>query len=231
MAGAMSAFLPYGGLCRVFKKAVFFVNLLCIFILPTQLASAENKTIIAVLGDSLTAGYGLARKQAFPAQLEAALQARGLNVEVRNAGVSGDTAEDGLTRLDWAIGPDIQAVIVELGANDALRGHTPERMRKALSNILSRLRERQLPVLLAGMKAPRNMGPEYAQDYDRIFPELAKEYGIILFPFFLEGVAADASLNLADGMHPNASGVSRIVKNILPYAERLIRQAIMKSEK
>lgn len=220
--------IPYGGILNIFKLIRLIAAALVLLAASASggaWASGARPIVISVLGDSLTAGFGLARGQAFPARLEAALKAEGHAVEVRNAGVSGDTAEDGLARLDWAIGPDVQAVIVELGANDALRGQTPQRMRKALETILMRLKARRLPVLLAGMKAPRNLGPDYTRAYDRVFPELAEQYGAIFYPFFLEGVATDPALNLPDGLHPNTKGVARIVENILPHARRLMDQA------
>jgi acyl-CoA thioesterase-1 len=188
---------------------------------------AEPITILA-LGDSLTAGYGLAPSEAFPIKLEAALKAKGHDVRVVNAGVSGDTASAGRDRLDWALTDEVDAVIVELGANDALRGVDPKITRAALDDILKRLAARQLPVLLAGMKAPRNLGPEYAAAFDPIFPEFAKAYGTEFYPFFLEGVATNASLNQGDGIHPNAKGVDIIVSSMLPEVEKLISRVIQK---
>ncbi len=184
-------------------------------------ASAAQITLVA-LGDSLTAGYGLANEEVFPVRLEKALRARGHDVRVHNAGVSGDTSSGALSRLDWALPAEADAVIVELGANDALRGTDPGTTRRDLSRILEKLEERDLPVLLAGMLAPPNMGSEYAEDFNGIYPELAQRHGAILYPFFLDGVAADMSLNQGDGMHPNARGVDVIVERILPFAEQLI---------
>jgi acyl-CoA thioesterase-1 len=183
--------------------------------------SAEPVSIVA-FGDSLTAGYGLGPGESFPEQLEAALRKRGNNVTVANAGVSGDTTSDGLARLEWSIPAEADLVIVEFGGNDALRGIDPAITRAALSEILRKLTERGQAVLLAGMMAPRNLGDSYAAAFDAIFPELAAEYGVAFHPFFLEGVATDANLNLADGMHPNAAGVARIVKAILPKVETMI---------
>lgn len=189
-------------------------------------AAAEPATItIVALGDSLSAGYQLAPAEAFPARLEAALRARGHVVDVVNAGVSGDTAAGGLARVDWSVGEEADAVIVELGSNDALRGLDPALTRAALDGILARLAERGLPVLLAGMLAPPNLGPDYAAAFDRIYPELADRHGAILYPFFLDGVATKAELNLADGMHPNPAGVDVIVERILPSVEALIARA------
>jgi acyl-CoA thioesterase-1 len=187
-------------------------------------ALAAPLTIVA-LGDSLTAGYGVGPAEGFTVKLEAALRARGHDVTVVNAGVSGDTASDGLDRLDWSVGKDADAVIVELGSNDALRGIDPKITREALDAILARLRERGLPVLLAGMLAPRNLGPEYASAFEPIFPDLASKYRAILYPFFLDGVAADPALNQADGMHPSPGGVDVIVARILPAVEDLLKQA------
>jgi acyl-CoA thioesterase-1 len=187
------------------------------------MAAAQDLPVkIVALGDSLTAGYGIAANLAFPVQLERALKARGHAVEIVNAGVSGDTASGGLARLDWSVPADTDAVIVELGANDALRGVDPAVSRKALDAILKRLTERKIPVLLAGMRAPPNLGAEYASRFDPIFPALAKQYDALLYPFFLTDVAAVRTLNLPDGVHPTAEGVAVIVQGILPMAEELI---------
>ncbi len=193
--------------------------LMCLASLPVR---AETQTILA-LGDSLTAGLGLDPTQAFPAKLEAALKAKGHDVVVLNAGVSGDTAAQGAARLDWALTDDVDAVLVELGANDALRGLPPEQAKQALDGLLAALQRRKLPVLLLGMKAPPNLGPEYGAAFDAMFPELAKQYGVALYPFFLDGVAADAKLNQADGMHPNPQGVDEIVRRVLPSVEALLK--------
>jgi acyl-CoA thioesterase-1 len=184
---------------------------------------AEPLRIVA-LGDSLMAGYGLAEKEGFPAKLQAALRAKGHDVEVINAGVSGDTASGGLARLDWSVPKDAAAVILELGANDALRAVNPAETRKALDEALRRLRERKLEVLLAGMLAPPNMGADYSTAFDRIYPELAQKHGILLYPFFLDGVAAVEKLNQRDGIHPTAAGIDVIVERILPSVEKLIAQ-------
>jgi len=189
----------------------------------TQPALAEE-TVIVAFGNSLTAGFQLPPNAAFPVRLEAALREKGHDVTVQNAGVSGDTPAGGLARLDWAGGPDADAVIVELGGNDALRGLSPETTRANLEEILTKLTGRNLPVLLAGMLSPRNLGSEYAAKFDRIFPDLAASHDVLLYPFFLEGVATVRSLNLADGIHPNEQGVDVIVANILPHVERLIGQ-------
>lgn len=187
-------------------------------------AGAEARPIKLVsFGDSLSAGYQLGPTDAFPAVLEAALKARGFDVTVENAGVSGDTASAGLDRLDWSIAEGTDAVILELGANDALRGIDPKITEKALDEMLARLKTRGISVLLVGMFAPRNNGPDYTRTFDAIYPRLAAKHGVPLYPFFLDGVQGDPSLNLADGMHPNPKGVRVIVERILPSVETLVR--------
>jgi acyl-CoA thioesterase I len=195
---------------------------------PAQ-AAAQNQTPaspiqIVALGDSLTAGYGLADKDGFVPRLQAALAAKGIDATVTNAGVSGDTATDGLARLDWSVPDGTQAVIVELGANDMLRGIKPEVTRDALDKIVQRLTARHITVMLCGMRAAPNLGREYAADFERIYPELAAKYGALLYPFFLDGVAGDLKLTQSDGMHPNAAGVDIIVSHILPDILRLVDQ-------
>jgi len=187
--------------------------------------AAERVVNIVAFGDSLTAGYGLAANEAFPAQLQRALVAKGLAVNVVNAGVSGDTTAGGLARLDWSVPDGTDAVILELGANDALRGFDPAVTRKALDTMLRRLQERKIPVLLCGMVAPPNMGAEYGRAFNGIYPDLAAQTGAILYPFFLTGVAADPKLNQRDGLHPTAAGVAVIVNRILPQVEELIARA------
>jgi acyl-CoA thioesterase-1 len=196
--------------------------MLCALVSP-GITTAEPLRIVA-LGDSLMAGYGLAEKEGFPAKLQGALRAKGHDVEVINAGVSGDTASGGLARLDWSVPKDAAAVILELGANDALRAVNPAETRKALDEALRRLGERKLEVLLAGMLAPPNMGAEYSTAFDRIYPELAQKHGVLLYPFFLDGVAAVEKLNQRDGIHPTAAGIDVIVERILPSVEKLIAQ-------
>lgn len=178
---------------------------------------------LVVLGDSLSAGLGLPATAAFPAQLEKALQNKGLNVAIGNAGVSGDTASGGLDRLDWSVPAGTRGVILELGANDALRGLDPKVTRTALDNILKRLKARGIAVLLCGMVAPPNYGAEYAAQFNAIFPDLAKAYDVPLYPFFLDGVAANTKLNQADGIHPTAAGIGVIVTNIMPTVESFVR--------
>jgi acyl-CoA thioesterase I len=190
----------------------------------SEAAEAGSVKLVA-LGDSLTAGLGLPASDSFPAKLEAALKARGHDVTVVNAGVSGDTASDGLARLDWSVGDDANAVIVELGANDALRGIDPATTRAALDKLLQRLAERHLPVLLAGMLAPRNFGADYARSFDAIYADLARKYGAELYPFFLDGLVSRSDLVQADGLHPNAAGVDLIVGRIVPVVETLLVRA------
>jgi acyl-CoA thioesterase-1 len=190
-------------------------------VLAQQPAGAQAMKLVA-FGDSLTAGYGVAAQDAFPVKLQQALAAKGIAAEIVNAGVSGDTASGGLSRLDWSLPDDAKGVILELGANDALRGIDPAVTRKALDQILARLKEKNIPVLLCGMRAPPNLGPEYAAKFDPIYAELAAQYGVIFYPFFLEGVAAERGLNQGDGIHPTAAGVDVIVRAILPKVEELI---------
>jgi acyl-CoA thioesterase-1 len=187
---------------------------------PAQ--AADSPARIVVLGDSLSAGLGLPAAAAFPARLEKALKDKGLNVTIDNAGVSGDTASGGLDRLDWSVPVGTQGVILELGANDALRGIDPKLTRAALEEILKRLKARDVAVLLCGMVAPPNYGAEYAAQFNAIFPDLAKTYKVPLYPFFLDNVAANTKLNQADGMHPTAAGVAIIVEHILPAVEAFL---------
>jgi acyl-CoA thioesterase I len=185
-------------------------------------AAVSAPVKLVVLGDSLSAGYGLSASDAFPAKLQKALKARGINVDMTNAGVSGDTSSGGRDRLDWSVPEGTEAVIVELGANDALRGTDPSVTRAALSDIVTRLKARGIAILLCGMVAPPNYGREFAARFNSIYPELAKSASVPLYPFFLEGVAADARLNQADGMHPTAEGIDVIVKNILPTVQAFL---------
>jgi acyl-CoA thioesterase I len=177
---------------------------------------------MVVLGDSLSAGLGLSASDAFPAKLEKSLKDKGINVEMTNAGVSGDTSSSGLERLGWSVPEGTQAVIVELGANDALRGLDPAVTRTALSDILTRLKARNIAVMLCGMMAPPNYGRDYAARFNSIYPDLAKSFGVPLYPFFLDGVAADAKLNQADGIHPTPQGVDIIVRNMMPTVEAFL---------
>ena len=194
-------------------------------------AAKDSRPIkLAVLGDSLTAGYGLPASAAFPVRLQKALQNKGIIINIINAGVSGDTITGGRDRLDWSIPPDTDAVIVELGANDALRGVDPKISRAALEDILKKLKSRNIAVMLCGMYAPPNYGPDYAAQFNSIYPELAKAYNVPLYPFFLDGVAADRKLNLADGIHPTAAGVDIIVGRILPAVEAFLQSRVRQAQ-
>lgn len=190
--------------------------------LGTAMADDTKPVTLVALGDSLTAGYMLPRADGFAAKLEKALRAEGRAVTVIDAGVSGDTTDMGLARLDWSVPAEAQAVIVELGANDALRGLPPAGARKNLDEIVGKLTARGQKVLIAGMVAPRNLGPAYGAAFDPLFADIAKKYGALHYPFFLDGVAMDPSLTLPDGLHPNAKGVDRIVAGILPKVRELL---------
>jgi acyl-CoA thioesterase I len=210
-------------------RRILAVAMACMLALWTGAVAAADKPLtIVALGDSLTAGFGLAASDAFPAKLQQALAAKGIAVTISNAGVSGDTMSGGLARLDWSVPPDTDAVILELGANDALRGLDPAVTRRALDRILGAFAKRNIPVLLCGMLAPRNLGADYARAFDPMFPELAKTYDAVLYPFFLDGVAADPKLNQRDGLHPTAAGVDVIVAKILPKVEELIARVRVK---
>jgi acyl-CoA thioesterase I len=194
-----------------------------LLVAAAPVAQAEPRApVIVALGDSLTAGLGLPQSEAFPAQLQAALKARGHDMTVIDAGVSGDTAAAAAQRLDWALPDNADAVIVELGGNDALQGIPPEGTKAALEKIIVSVQARGLPILLAGQEAPRNMGKDYVEAFSAIFRDLAQRYDVIFYPFFLEGVALNDALMQPDGLHPNAKGVARIVENILPKVEELL---------
>lgn len=212
------AFGSLSGAWRAGRLLAGFV--LGLAMLPVA-ADARTFRLVA-FGDSLSAGYQLAQKDAFPEVLAAALKARGHNVVIENASVSGDTASGGLERLDWGVAEDTDLVILELGANDALRGIDPRITEQALDEIITKLRSRNIQVLLAGMLAPRNNGPDYVATFDAIYPRLAARHGIPLYPFFLDGVQGRADLNLADGIHPNPAGVRVIVERILPLVEQTL---------
>jgi len=186
-------------------------------------AARETKPVkMVVLGDSLSAGLGLSAPAAFPARLQKALQSKGIAVDMINAGVSGDTSSGGRDRLDWSVPEGTQAVILELGANDALRGIDPKVTRSALTDILTRLKARGISVLLCGMLAPPNYGADYSARFNAIYPDIARQFGVPLYPFFLEGAATEARLNQPDGLHPTAEGIDVIVKNILPTVEAFL---------
>jgi len=214
---------------RRFLTIVVSALLATMLVLPVLPAAAQAPAVegtrpikVVVLGDSLTAGLGLPASAAFPARLEKALRAKGIETKMGNAGVSGDTTSGGRDRLDWSVPQGTDAVILELGANDALRGIDPDITRAALTEILTRLKARGIPVLLCGMLAPPNYGADYAVRFNAIYPDLAKAFQVPLYPFFLEGVASDAKLNQADGLHPTAEGVDAIVRNILPAVEAFL---------
>jgi len=198
---------------------VMFLALL-LAVVP-RAAWAEPFRIVG-FGDSLMAGFGLQPGEAFPDRLAVALKARGHDVEIQNAGVSGDTTSGGLSRLDWSVPDGTQLVILELGANDMLRGVDPAVTEANLDKMLSQLKQRGVPVLLAGMRAAPNLGPDFQKRFDGIYPRLAQKYGIELYPFFLDGVAADRSLLLDDGTHPNREGIDRMVERALPLVEKML---------
>ena len=202
------------GLFKLITLALLAAMALC---LPAEAAPLR----ILALGSSLTQGYGLPPGTEFPAVLQARLRKAGIDATVINAGVSGDTSAGGLARLDWSLADHPDAAIVELGSNDALRGLPPSETKKNLSAILTKLKAAHIPVLLCGMKAPRNLGPDYARQFDPIYPALAKKYHVLLYPFFLDGVVVNPKLNQADGIHPNPKGVRIIVARMLPYVKKL----------
>jgi len=212
------------------KRAALMVMLAASLLLaPLHRIEAEPRNaLIVAFGDSLTAGLGLKQNEAFPAQLEAALKARGTEVTVVNAGVSGDTAAAALARLDWALPDGAGAMIIELGGNDALQGIPPEGTKAALEKIIEKVQAKGLPILLAGQEAPRNMGKDYVDEFRALYADLASRYGVIFYPFFLEGVALNDSLMQADGIHPNAKGVAVIVEGILPKVDELLAQVAAK---
>ena len=206
--------------CRRINRWALGLALLCGLVGATSVQAA-SRTLL-VLGDSLGAGYGLPAAQGFTARLEAALRRRGHDIKVMNGSISGDTTAGGRARLGWALSSKPDYAIVELGGNDGLRGLDPAETRANLRAILARLREKKVPVLLAGMMAPRNLGPEYERAFNSAYPELARQYGAVLYPFFLDGVALDPKLNQPDLIHPNAKGVSVIVERIVPFVEKLV---------
>jgi acyl-CoA thioesterase-1 len=205
------------------RRTLLFMHML---VLMAALLSAgpvfAQPVKMVVLGDSLSAGLGLSGPAAFPARLQKALKDNGIEVDMINAGVSGDTSSGGRDRLDWSIPAGTEAVIVELGANDAMRGTDPAVTRAALSDIVSRLKARKIAVMLCGMLAPPNYGQDYAAKFNTIYPDLAKKFDVPLYPFFLDGVAADPKLNQADGIHPTAEGVDIIVTKMLPTVQAFL---------
>ena len=211
--------MPDGYVTRLVKA----VGLLLTLFFAANPAWAGEKVIMA-FGDSLTAGYGLSEADGYVARLQAALRARGQSVLVKNGSVSGDTTAGGRARLAWTLSGPVDLVILELGANDGLRGVDPGETRRNLDAILTAIRKRKIPVLLAGMLAPPNLGLDYAKDYNNLYPDLAKKHGVALYPFFLDGVAAQAALNQPDGLHPNAAGVQVIVDAMTPHVLELLNK-------
>jgi len=205
---------------RSIKRIAGRIFLALLFIVPVMAHGDQPR--LMVLGDSLVAGYGLPPGQSLPDQLQRDLAATGVSVTVINAGVSGDTTAGGLARLDWSLADNPDAVIIVLGGNDMLRGLPPEGTAANLEAIISRLRDRNIEVLLAGMLAPRNLGPAYIEAFDAIYPTLARRHDIEFYPFFLDGVALDPALNLDDGLHPNRQGIIEISHRMLPSVERLL---------
>ncbi|MPZ39625.1 MAG: arylesterase [Rhizobiales bacterium] len=219
----------YGSFKRPVQGLLAIVAICAVFVPAQSPAQAqeqaqERPVQIVALGDSLTTGLGLPAHKAFPVRLQAALKAKRIAAEIADAGVSGDTAANGLARLDWAVPDTTDGVIVALGGNDMLRGIDPTVTQKALDRILRRLGERRIPVLLAGMRAAPNLGADFGKRFEAIYPELAAKHGALLYPFLLDGVAAVAKLNQRDGIHPSAAGVDRMVAGILPKVEELVRR-------
>ena len=215
-------FRSYGARRMAFKHSV--VAALAFFLAvcgAISSARAETFTIVG-FGDSLMAGYSLGPGQGFTDRLQAALKAKGHDVKVANAGVSGDTTSGGLARLDWSVPDGTRLVILELGANDMLRGVSPDIPEKNLDTMLAALKQRNIPVLLAGMRAAPNLGADYQKTFDAIYPNLAAKYDVPLYPFFLNGVAGHPDLQLEDGLHPNPKGVDVMVEGILPIVEKAI---------
>lgn len=223
LTGSPSSQRSYGKRTRhVQRLAGAIVAALALLACCGAAPSAERTIRIVAFGDSLTAGLGLPASEAFPAQLERALKAKGAAVEVTNAGVSGDTTTGGLARLDWSVPDGTDAVILELGANDMLRGIDPKIPRQALTEMVQRLKARGIEVLLCGMRAAPNLGPDYVRTFDSIYPQLAAADGVLLYPFFLDGIAADPKLNQPDGLHPTGAGVAVIVQRIMPTVEDML---------
>lgn len=211
---------------RIFFASTAFLTVFALSAISAVSSASEVLKLLA-FGDSLTAGYGLAQDEGFTSQLEAALRKEGYEVQVINAGVSGDTSAGGAARIDWALTDEPGVIIVELGANDGLRGVEPSSTRENLTTILDKSLASGATVILAGMLAPPNLGREFGEEFNAIFPELAAERPEVLFyPFFLDGVAADPALNLADGIHPNAKGIAIIVERMLPVVQEAMKRSI-----
>jgi acyl-CoA thioesterase-1 len=227
--------LTFSKIIAMRPAAPFYAVLLFLLALPGRpsvaAARTGDKVVIAILGDSLTAGYGLAVTDAFPARLEAALRRSGIAATVIDSGVSGDTTAGGRARLDWLLQESPDLLLIELGANDALRALDPAQAEANLDAILATARKHGIPVLLTGMHAPRNLGSDYVRRFEAIYPRLAKKYAVELYPFFLEGVAGVAELNQGDGLHPNARGVQEIVRRMLPQVRRLAEDILAGGKK
>lgn len=223
-AGLCSYPRSYGNVYHRVQRFLGRAALVAVYVgaAATVSIAQERPIRIVAFGDSLTAGYQLPGSAAFPARLEQTLKAKGLSVSIANAGVSGDTSSGGLSRVAWSVPPDTDAVILELGANDMLRGVDPKVTRSALDSIIRTLKSRGIEVLLAGMRAAPNLGPDYQRRFDAIFPDLASAHGLVFYPFFLDGIVTDPKFNLRDGLHPNAAGVDVIVGRIMPKVEELI---------
>jgi len=213
----------YGLMMHIVNVLVVLPVVMAVVVMAAGRVQASDAKTVLALGDSLTAGYGLPQPDAFPVQLQAALIAAGESVTVVNAGVSGDTSAGGRSRLGWLLSNPVDAVIVELGANDGLRGLDPAETRRNLDWILATLKERRIPMLVTGMLAPPNLGEDYGIEFNAIYPELAQKYGALYDAFFLQGVAADPGLNQADGIHPNADGVAVIVERLTPKVQQLLK--------
>jgi acyl-CoA thioesterase-1 len=213
----------YAVLSKFFKSLGFIVLVWVMALSAANNGNAASLTRILVLGDSLSAGYGLLAGEAFPVKLGIKLRAAGHNVKMLNGGVSGDTSAGGRARLNWALADKPRFAIIELGANDGLRGLDSEAMRENLDDIIVRLKAAKIGVLLTGMRAPPNIGPDYGRAFNRVFPDLAQKHDVLLYPFFLDGVAAISSLNQRDGIHPNPRGVAVIVDRIMPFVVRLLK--------
>jgi acyl-CoA thioesterase I len=211
----------YGLGLMAFKLSPRLILALLALAAMISVSNAQPYRIVG-FGDSLMAGYGLGPGEGFPEKLQAALRKKGHDVVIANAGVSGNTTADGLSRLDWSVPDGTRLVILELGANDMLRGVAPAVTEQNLDKMLARLKERRIAVLLVGMRAAPNLGPDFAHTFDSVYPRLAQKHGVALYPFFLDGVAANRTLLLGDGMHPNAAGVDRMVERVLPEVEKLI---------
>ena len=200
---------------------IFVGLLLALLVSNTSFGSTIR---LVAIGDSLIAGYGLPVEDGFVSQLENALKARSFDVQIFNAGVSGDTSSGGLARIDWVLTDDYSGVILHLGHNDAFRGIAVEQVRSNMNKLIAHIKQRGLPIVMSGAMAPRNLGPDYYLEFDSIFPDLAEKYDLLFYPFFLDGVATDPGLNQGDGIHPNKDGVAFIVERIIPYVEQLIHQ-------